>query len=224
MASPGLQDHSGATAAPEPPRTLRGIGIAMLNGWLIFHLFAIVICPASVEPSSRLIQRAFEAVAPYHHILFLNHGFRFFGPEPGPSTLVSYQLEFADGTIKSGRIPNRSIVPRLYYHRHFMLTEFLSNGPENLEPLVARAMARNLCRESGAVHVTLTKIEHIPASMDEVKRGMSLNDPSTFRESLIGTFTPEELSQPYRRPADAGSTDTHQIEMGPDGQEESLEQ
>lgn len=224
MASPGLQKSSGVPAAPEPPRTLRGLGVALLNGWLIFHLFAIVICPASVEPSSRLIQRAFETVAPYHHALFLNHGFRFFGPEPGPSTLVSYQLEFADGTTRSGRIPNRSIMPRLYYHRHFMLTEFLSNGPENLEPLVARAFARNLCRESGAVRVTLTKIEHTPASMDEIKRGMTLNDPSTFKETLIGTFTPEELSRPLMLPVDATSPKSEPAESESDEREESHEQ
>jgi len=223
MASSELPKTSGVSPAPEPPRTLRGLGIALLNGWLIFHLFAIVICPASVEPSSRLIQRTFEAVAPYHHALFLNHGFRFFGPEPGPSTLVAYQLESGDGTTKSGRIPNRSIVPRLYYHRHFMLTEFLSNGPENLEPLVARAIARNLCRESGAVRVTLTKVEHIPASMDEIKSGLSLNDPSTFRETLIGTFTPEELRRPIVPAADAASTNIRPDESGSNDPEESHE-
>lgn len=196
---------------PETPtvRSWTQLAFFLVNVWLVFHLFAIVVCPASVEPSSPLIQSAFFQVSPYLHLLYLDHGFHFFAPEPGASTLVSYQLVLPDGSTKTGQFPNRSISPRLLYHRHFMLTEFLGNGPEELEPLVARAMARNLCRQTGAVQVTLTKVEHFPPGIEDIEKGRELNDPQFFNETPIGTFTPEELKLPYQpREVSATSTDS----------------
>jgi hypothetical protein len=172
------------------------LGFLLVNVWLVFHLFAIIICPASVEPSSPLIQKAFAIVAPYLHFLYLDHGFHFFAPDPGASTLVAYTLEFADGTTKTGRFPDRSISPRLLYHRYFMLTEFLGNGPEELQPLIERAFARNLCRTTGAVRVTLTKILHHTASVEDVRDGLTLNDPRFYKETVLGSYTKEELDRP----------------------------
>ena len=131
-----------------PRGSLRRKAFLLLNAFLVFHLFAIVICPASVEPSSPLVQAGFQLVSPYLHMLYLDHGFHFFAPDPGESTLVAYSLEFADGSTTTGRIPNRDIYPRLFYHRHFMLTEFLGNGPEELQPFVERSFARPARRVS----------------------------------------------------------------------------
>ncbi len=188
-----LPDHGSKVSQS----SFRRVGFLLVNCWLVFHLFAILICPASTDPSSPLLQYGFEQVAPYLNLLWLNHGFHYFAPEPGSSTLVAYTLDFPDGTQKSGRFPNREIFPRLYYHRHFMLTEFLGNGPEELQPLLERAFARNLCRETGATRVTLTRVEHAPASMEETIRGLTLNDSSFFKETPLGTYTEEELRLPY---------------------------
>lgn len=169
----------------------------LVNCWLIFHLFAILVCPASVEPSSPLAQSCFTLVAPYLHAIYLDHGFHFFAPDPGPSTLISYTLEFADGTTKSGRMPDRSTFPRLLYHRYFMLTEYLGNGPEESQPFVERALARNLCRDTGAVRVSLTRVVHDLPTQEQMRAGRSLNDPSLFTETALGTYTTEELRLPY---------------------------
>jgi hypothetical protein len=183
--------------SPSPPNNLRRNGFFLLNVFLAFHLFAIVVCPASVEPSSPLLQSSFGFVSPYLHFLYLDHGFHFFVPDPGASTLVAYEAELPDGSTKSGRFPNSSIYPRLLYHRFFMLSEYLGNGPENVQPLVERAFARNLCRETGAVRVTLTRIVHELATEQEVRSGMTLNDPALFKETALGTFTAEELRETY---------------------------
>ena len=173
-------------------------GFVVVNLWLVFHLFAIVICPAAVEPTSPLLVAGFKAVSPYLHAFYLDHAFHYFAPDPGPSTLVSYQLEFADGTTSSGQFPNRSLNPRLYYHRHFMLTEFLGNGPEELRPLIGRAFARNLCRETGAIRVTLAQVTHETALISDILRGRTLNESSLFSESSLGNYTADELNQPFR--------------------------
>jgi hypothetical protein len=180
---------------------VRRAGSVLLNAWLCYHLFAIVICPASVAPAAPIVQTAWTWVAGYVQALFLNHGFHFFAPDPAGSTLVRYTLEFPDGTTRSGLIPDRDVVPRLLYHRHFMVTEFLGNGPEELRPLVERAVARNLCRQFGAVKATLQLVSHDTASVQDVLAGKSLNEPESFREIELGSFTAHELAEPYQPPA-----------------------
>jgi hypothetical protein len=61
--------------------------------------------------------------------MYLNHGYAFFAPDPGPNHLVDYKVEFADGRpAVSGRFPDLSKErPRLLYHRHFMLSEALNS-------------------------------------------------------------------------------------------------
>ncbi len=204
--------------SPIPRHGLKRKAFLLLNVWLAFHLFAIVICPASVEPSSPLLQAGFELVAPYLHLLYLDHGFHFFAPDPGASTLVAYSLEFPDGSMKTGRFPNREIYPRLFYHRHFMLTEFLGNGPEEIQPLVERAFARNLCRETGATRVSLIRVVHDTASVADVRGGMTLNDPSLFTETPLGTYIAEELSRPFEPKTGASQTAAETPSAGVDEQ------
>lgn len=167
-------------------------GFVLINIWIVYHFCAIVVAPWSVPPSSRLVQNAWWAVHPYVQALFLNHGYHYFAPEPGNSTLLAYVLEMPDGRRETGRIPNRSIQPRLLYHRHFMLTEFLGSG-DTLAPAMradfVRAMARELCREYGARRVTLSKVTHRLPTMERIRAGGKLDDPESYTEEPLGTFT-----------------------------------
>ena len=67
---------------------------------------------------------------PYVSFMFLDHGYFFFAPNPGPSHLVQYKVEFADGRKSVESVfPNlQEQQPRLLYHRHFMLAESLHNA------------------------------------------------------------------------------------------------
>ena len=62
--------------------------------------------------------------------MYLDHGYAFFAPNPGPCHLVHYKVEFADGRQPvEGVFPNlKEEQPRLFYHRHFMLSETLFNA------------------------------------------------------------------------------------------------
>jgi hypothetical protein len=61
--------------------------------------------------------------------LYLNHGYRFFAPDPGPASVVEFQIERADGSQEVGLFPDRQAInrdyPRLNYHRWFMWSETL---------------------------------------------------------------------------------------------------
>jgi hypothetical protein len=96
------------------------------------HLLAICLAPlamatrSSVGPSP-VIAPLFRTFQPYIDAANLNHAYFFFAPNPGPSHIVRYDLEFPAGReAKSGEFPNKQQNwPRLLYHRHFMLSESL---------------------------------------------------------------------------------------------------
>ena len=109
---------------------------------LCFHLFAICVGPfgfssvmESGEPSTPVVA-VIDYVRPYIDPLYLNHGYAFFAPDPGPAYLVHYRLEFDDGrSPEEGWLPDREQHwPRLLYHRHFMLSEQLNSNFTFPEP------------------------------------------------------------------------------------------
>ena len=59
----------------------------------------------------------------YLNLLYLNHGYEFFAPDPNGSNLIRYQIRDSGGReIASGEFPDlKSQWPRLLYHRHMML-------------------------------------------------------------------------------------------------------
>jgi hypothetical protein len=122
---------------------------------------------------------AWRSFRPYLQLLYLNHGYKYFAPEPGPSTLLAYTMEFADASSRQETIPNRDIHPRLLYHRHFMLTEFLNFGPDDWH----RSYARHLCRTYGAEKVTLslpridTSGERLPGGPPPTVEVRAFDDP-----------------------------------------------
>jgi hypothetical protein len=159
-----------------------------VNLWLVFHVTAIIIAPASVSPSSELVRAAWDGFRPYLQILYLNHGYHFFAPEPSQSTLLAYLAERDDGTSVRGRIPNRMIVPRLLYHRHFMLTEHMNMAPPELKDLWYDSYAQHLGHEFGATRVSLTRQTHYLPTMEMVRKGIRLDDPASYAEQPLGVF------------------------------------
>ena len=95
---------------------------------LVFYLAVLVIGPLSNPVGSEHLTRPIaRKVSPIHRALYLGHGYRFFAPDPGPSHLVEFEITKVDGTVVTGRFPDRddadSAFPRLQYHRWFMLSE-----------------------------------------------------------------------------------------------------
>jgi len=205
-----LEQQGGTPLEPGAPRTIpsveqpaetggqrgrfwRRAGFCLMNAWLVMHLTAIIAAPATVGPSSQTARTVWEAVAPYLQGLYLNHGFHYFAPQPGSSNLVAWTVTRADGTSVSGRFPNPDISPRLLYHRHFMLSEFLGNSPPELQSVIVRGFARNLCREYDGASVSLSSIRHDLPSMERVRAGGKLNDSDLYEEQMLGIFQRKEL-------------------------------
>lgn len=89
------------------------------------YLGIVALGPLSNPVGSEFLTRPLaRTVAPVHRTLFLGHGYRFFGPDPGPSHMVVYRFVNQEGELIEKRFPDRNqIWPRLMYHRWFMLSE-----------------------------------------------------------------------------------------------------
>lgn len=189
-----------------PTQWARVLGSALIA----FHLAAIIVAPWSAPPSSPLSNAAARLFQPYLQAAYLNHGYHFFAPEPGPSHLVRYELQLSDGSVKHGKFPDgHEHQPRLFYHRHFMLTEFLTQIPPDEKTLkqwerqpdwrlqqisqgqriLAKGYADHLLNKHDAKSVKLYLVRHnLPSPLD-VQQGMKLDDERLYGEKLLGAFT-----------------------------------
>jgi hypothetical protein len=182
------------------------------------HLAAIFIAPwSSPPPAPLLAERAADWFGPYLTVAYLNHGYRFFAPDPGPSHVVRYVVTQEDGTQRQGRIPDpQRHWPRLLYHRHFMLTESLFNTLSRVEEIPAeselppaereqiegrnryarglaqhltRGIAHQLLREFDGQHVKLYLQEHAIPYPQDVQQGKRLDAADLFSDlAELGEF------------------------------------
>ncbi len=99
---------------------------------IAFHLAAVIFAPLSMDGAFESLFRPFRFLRAYATVLYLDHGYRFFAPDPGPTHTIRFERVVADGTLISGRLPDRQATqPRLLYHRWFMLGESLATEVAN---------------------------------------------------------------------------------------------
>jgi hypothetical protein len=154
----------------------------------------------------------------YLKLAALDNGYRFFAPDPGPSHLIKFELTTKDGETIEGQFPKRhAIWPRLYYHRHFMLSEMtfalaaptMELPPQSvlspqdraemqkqkaLSAELQQSIARFLIRQHpGAQRIRLIALVHGMPTPTDVRRGMQLDDPALYREFFLGEFSEADL-------------------------------
>lgn len=131
---------------------------------------------------------------PYLDAVYINHGYHFFAPEPGPSHLIRYEVESRDGRRVAGFFPDRKKHwPRLLYHRHFMLTEHLNGMHESEEPAaqllaIQNSFTKHLQQQHGGDRVKLYLVRHLIPDPDAVAKGQLLSDRSLYRERWLGDY------------------------------------
>ena len=173
------------------------------------HVCAVFVGPLAVEPTSDLGRSARRLFQPYIEANEVNHGYKFFAPDPGPSHLVRYELTFDDGreTLR-GTFPDLAQQqPRLLYHRFFMMTEAMNwmyaapvvpeaikSDPEavaqwkerrRLFQSYVQSWADHLKEKHGAKSVKLSLVRHHLPSPEDVLEGRNLKDPAFFEHIVI---------------------------------------
>lgn len=198
---------------------------AVISLLLIVHIVAIFMPPFMLQASgsggtSPIGAAVMNTLQPYIDVTFLNHGYAFFAPNPGPSHLLEARIEFDDGRepIKE-KFPDLDAQwPRLLYHRHFMLSEQLtaqyqppqlpqeiSQEPELAErwqtarrmyELKWRSFQQHLEAKHDSPYVTLTRVRHRMIDVFEVdEQNKQLDDEDTFIPLREDGYlpSPEEL-------------------------------
>ncbi len=190
------------------------IAISLL---VIVHLWAVVGRPlefATQGPfgTSPSASAFFAPVRPYSQFTYLDHGYAFFAPDPGPSHLFQVAITTGSGETLEPQYPDRRQQwPRLMYHRHFMLAEFLNDVHQppleefELEPEERRSvealrafeslrlgrMRFEAVRDSMLDHVrvrhpgsqvAIRRIEHRQPGIPEFFReNIAIDDPRLYR-------------------------------------------
>ena len=167
---------------------LKKVGYVLVNFWLAFHVFAIFSSPAGMPPASPLLVDASRVALPYNQLLFLNHGYHFFAPDPGASTLISWAIDRPGDTPLKGRFPDTKVRPRLLYHRYFMLAENTGAFPPETQDQVLEAYARHFARQHDSPTISLSRLRHRPSSIPRILAGGRLSDFETFVEEPIGFY------------------------------------
>ncbi|MEX0641127.1 MAG: hypothetical protein WD468_00420 [Pirellulales bacterium] len=181
---------------------------------IVFHLFAVIIAPMSVPPTSNLIMEIAQGtkLQLYLDALYINHGYAFFAPDPGSGKIVHWEIMNTQGAvIQQGEFPNsKEQWPRLWYHRHFMLADQLGIGAEDeRDPNLWKrrfleGYARHLLRESDGEMIRVRYFEHMPLDPELALQGAKLDDPSTYKQVLPDVVV---------RRSDLGPADSHQTDI-----------
>ncbi len=174
-------------------KLFRKIGYMLLSLWLMFHVFAVFISPAAMPPSSPLLEDGYEIALPYNEALFLNHGYHFFAPDPGPSTLIGWEIRRKGEAPVVGRFPDVAIRPRLLYHRYFMLAENVWAFDDETQKEMLKAYGRHFTSQFGGEQISLTRVSHEPSSILRLQAGGKLDDPDTFQYEPLGEFDFSEI-------------------------------
>lgn len=187
-----------AASRNQKPLSRRARGIVSVL--LMLHLVGIASAPLAMEPASLPAQKIFAFFRPYLDAAYLNHGYHFFAPEPGPSHLIRYELVFSDGHMENDVFPDPAEQrPRLNYHRHFMLSEFanrlaVNEAQQSTLHALSRSFARHLMHERGAESATLYLRRHYIPSPQQVREGMALDAEELYAERPLGSFSREDVS------------------------------
>jgi hypothetical protein len=148
----------------------------------------------SISPTSDLVVDFAQGpiMQWYLDLLYLNHGYHFFAPDPGPGHLVRYEV-FDDrgGVIEQGEFPSvKENWPRLFYHRYFMLADQVGipSEDEEFRKLWQRkyleAYGRQLLREYDGQTVRVKWIAHYSLPPQLAEQGRKMNDPESY-ETLM---------------------------------------
>lgn len=208
------------------PKVRLGLSILVIG-----HLLAVVTPPLSfqargvsgVSPAVASLMRPTEG---YGQFLYLDRGYAFFAPDPGPSHLFQAAITSQDGTRRELMFPDLDQHwPRLLYHRHFMLSEYLNEiyEPPGPPPELARldaeaaeywtrsraryehvrqSIVRHLESEYPGQSVAVRRIEHlIPDAASYTSQSIALNDPASYRVLLDLPIDASEQTQDLIAPA-----------------------
>ncbi|QDT09000.1 hypothetical protein [Planctomycetes bacterium K23_9] len=208
---------------------------SLISVLIIVHLLAVALPPMMFQSGgSAIVTTLLRPLRAYTEFLYLDRGYAFFAPDPGPSHLIDAAVTQSDGQRTETRYPDREQQwPRLLYHRHFMLAEFLTEiyqppgPPRELAQIdrpaaeqwvrlraryehVRQSLVDHLRTQNDRKPVAIRRVEHLIPSAAEFHAGdFALNDPLLY-EVLLDlpiTVAPPQVVPTESIPAPAAVQD-----------------
>ncbi|HTQ39474.1 MAG TPA: hypothetical protein VMJ32_10620 [Pirellulales bacterium] len=202
---------------PVPKASLALHWKVLISVVLLVHMTALIAAPMAAGPCSELERQVARSFSWYTTLAYIDHGYRFFCPEPSAGHLVRYTLSYPNGTTKTDVFPNlKEQWPRLLYHRFFMLSEKLArlmspdipaDAPEEvrrdaeverkvMQPALdamVRSYGMHLLETTGAKAVTLEYVEHEIPEEEDMLRDRPLTDPGLYKVLWTKTYEAPKL-------------------------------
>ncbi len=211
---------SGKPPTRSAPRTAGSLPVfvrVVLSLLVVWHLGGVILAAWSASPTSPLVVDLAQRppMQWYLDALYLNHGYRFFAPNPGEGHLVRYDVFDAGGSvIQRGEFPDKKEQwPRLRYHRYFMLADQAGLPlPEEAEQTrwerqYLEAYARQLLREyRDGESVRVRRVAHYPLFPEHALNGRQLDDPETYKTLLEVVQRRSDLGPEDAVPQDDATT------------------
>jgi hypothetical protein len=145
----------------------------------------------------------------FHHylnLLYLNHGYEFFAPDPAGTHVIDFQVTPADGEVVKGRLPSlQQQWPRLLYHRHMMLAE----QTQLMGPQSGQHYADHLATLYGGPSSMQLKM-HLLLPPHRVADDTPLDAPSTFQTVGMAEGRPRRNVKGHS--AEGHSAEGHSVE------------
>ena len=172
------------------PRTGRRIAAVVL---VLFHFCGILTAVTSVPPRndpppwlSTLAWLHF-----YRHYLFFTYftnAYHFYSPDPGPATLVWFHIEYADGSSRWKKIPNRNESPINLHHQRMLAAAESTMNPAG-PPLMTQTQIEDWEQKYKHKYELLPGIPH--ASGEEImKRRQNAAETYKFIDPQDGRPAP----------------------------------
>ena len=93
---------------------------------LLFHVVAVLAGAFAAQPSSKLEQSFADVFVPYHQAIDQGDSYRYYSTAFPPTPVVTATLTFGDGRpVRTVRLPERGLRPRLLYQRQLALAHGL---------------------------------------------------------------------------------------------------
>ncbi len=242
------------TAERQSPTKLFRFAISIL---VIGHLLAVLLPPLSFQAQGPLglspsVATLLAPVEGYGQFLYIDRGYAFFAPDPGPSHLFQAAITDSSGQRIEQMYPDRDRQwPRLLYHRHFMLSEFLDEiyqlpgPPQELVELdreeaelwvrsraryehVRQSVVEHLKAQNPGHDVAIRRIEHlIPDVIEFQREPIALTDQRLYQVILdqpITVASDGDLNAPAETiPRPAGAAVDRDLESDTEQEENSID-
>ncbi|HEY7153663.1 MAG TPA: hypothetical protein VH575_06870, partial [Gemmataceae bacterium] len=119
------------------PRTGRRIAASIL---VLLHFGGILTAVTSVQPRTDAapwlsVQLMSHFYRHYLTFAYLTNAYHFYSPDPGPPNLLWFHVEYADGSARWIKLPNRRESPVLLHHQRMLAAAESASNPFPSLPL-----------------------------------------------------------------------------------------